>query len=247
VPPEVGTNQLPKLAQINCIRRQIMKMKQKLLALGFALAGGLGSSLPANAADFEVTITNLTRGQQFTPILVASHKAGVKLFGLGQPASPEFATLAEEGNTEPLTGLLTAMPEVLDVTNTDGLLNPGASVTLKVKTCGAFNHLSVASMLIPTNDGFFALNGVKGPWFQEVATHTSVAYDAGSERNDELCASIPGPSFAECGGPGGGGAPAGGEEDYVHIHAGIHGIGDLNTAERDWRNPVARIAIRRLP
>jgi hypothetical protein len=224
-----------------------MKMKQKLLTLGFALAVGLGSSLPANAADFEVTITNLTRGQQFTPILVASHKAGVKLFELGLPASPELATLAEEGNTEPLTGLLTAMPEVLDVTNTGGLLNPGASVTLIVKTRGAFNHLSLASMLIPTNDGFFALNGVKGPWVQEVVTHTSVAYDAGSERNDELCASIPGPSFAECGGPGGGGAPAGGEEDYVHVHAGIHGIGDLNAAERDWRNPVARIAIRRLP
>lgn len=222
-------------------------MKQKLLALGIALAGGLGNSLPANAGDFEVTITNLTRGQQFTPVLVASHKAGVKLFELGQPASPELATLAEEGNTVPLASLLTAMPEVLEVTNSSGLLNPGASVTLIVKTRGAFNHLSVASMLIPTNDGFFALNGVKGPRFQAVATHTSVAYDAGSERNDELCASIPGPSFAECGGPGGGGAPTGGEEGYVHVHAGIHGIGDLNTAERDWRNPVARIVIRRVP
>lgn len=222
-------------------------MKQKLLALGIALAGGLGNSLPANAGDFEVTITNLTRGQQFTPVLVASHKAGVKLFELGQPASPDLATLAEEGNTVPLASLLTAMPEVLEVTNSSGLLNPGASVTLKVKTRGAFNHLSVASMLIPTNDGFFALNGVKGPRFQAVATHTSVAYDAGSERNDELCASIPGPSFAECGGPGGGGVPTGGEEGYVHVHAGIHGIGDLNTAERDWRNPVARIVIRRVP
>ncbi len=222
-------------------------MKQKLLALGLALAGGLGNSLPTNAADFEVTITNLTRGQQFTPILVATHRAGVKLFDLGQPASPELATLAEEGNTVPLASLLTAIPEVLDVTNSSGLLNPGASVTLKVKTRGVFNHLSVASMLIPTNDGFFALNGVKGPRDQGVATETSIAYDAGSERNDELCASIPGPSFAECGGPGGGGAPADGEEGYVHVHAGIHGIGDLNTADRDWRNPVARIVIRRLP
>ena len=222
-------------------------MKQKLLALGIALAGGLGNSLPANAADFEVTITNLTRGQQFTPILVATHKAGVKLFELGQPASPELATVAEEGNTVPLDGLLTGMPEVLDVTNSSDLLNPGASVTLKVKTRGAFNHLSVASMLIPTNDGFFALNGVKGPWVQKLATHTSVAYDAGSETNDELCASIPGPFFTECGGPGGGGAPTGGEEGYVHVHAGIHGIEDLNAAERDWRNPVARIVIHRLP
>ena len=222
-------------------------MKQKLLALGIALAGVFGNSLSANAADFEVTITNLTSGQQFTPILVASHKAGVQLFKLGQPASPELATLAEEGNTEPLTNLLTATPGVLDVTKSSGLLNPGASVTVKVKTRGDFNRLSVASMLIPTNDAFFALNGVKGPWNHEVATHTSVAYDAGSERNDELCASIPGPSFAECGGPGGGGAPTGGEEGYVHVNAGIHGIGDLTAAERDWRNPAARIVIRRVP
>ena len=29
------------------------------------------------------------------------------------------------------------------------------------------------------------------------------AYDSGSEVNDELCASIPGPDFEECGGPWG--------------------------------------------
>ena len=222
-------------------------MKRKLWVLGFVLVGSLVNGLAAHAADFEVTITNLTRGQQFTPILVASHKAGVKLFALGQPASPELATLAEEGNTVPLTGLLTAMPDVLEVATSTGLLDPGKSVTLKVKTRGAFNHMSVGSMLIPTNDGFFALNDVAGPRVHKTATHTSVAYDSGSERNDELCASIPGPSFSECGGPGGGGAPVGGEEGYVHVHSGIHGTGDLDAAVRDWRNPVVRIVIRRLP
>jgi hypothetical protein len=35
--------------------------------------------------------------------------------------------------------------------------------------------------------------------------------------------------------------------NFVHIHAGIHGVGDLQEATHDWRNPVARIAIRRLP
>ncbi len=28
-----------------------------------------------------------------------------------------------------------------------------------------------------------------------------------------------------------------------HIHAGIHGIGDLDPARRDWRKPVAQITI----
>ena len=39
--------------------------------------------------------------------------------------------------------------------------------------------------------------------------------------------------------------PVGGEQGYVHIHAGIHGIGNLVAADRDWRNPVAHISIRR--
>ena len=48
-------------------------------------------------------------------------------------------------------------------------------------------------------------------------------------------------------GPGGGGMPAGGEEGYVHVHAGIHGIGDLDASERDWRNPVAMVTIELVP
>ncbi len=41
--------------------------------------------------------------------------------------------------------------------------------------------------------------------------------------------------------------PSGEEEDYVHVHAGIHGIGNLPAADRDWRNPVAQITIQRVP
>jgi len=219
----------------------------RLISLGLFVIGFFASNLAASAANFEVTVTNLTRGQSFTPILVASHKAGVKLFELGQPASPQLAVLAEEGNVAPLDGLLNSMPEVLDTANSGVLLAPGASVTVTVKTQGNSNYVSVASMLIPTNDAFFALNGVAGPRGTDAVTYTSVAYDAGSERNNELCESIPGPSFDECGGPGGGGAPSGGEEGYVHVHARMHGIGDFIAAQRDWRNPVALIVIRRVP
>ncbi|MGH8475485.1 MAG: spondin domain-containing protein, partial [Methylococcales bacterium] len=193
-----------------------MKTFVPLMALGLMLAASAQADSDAGN-NFEITVTNLTRGQQFTPILVASHKAGVRLFKLGSPASPELATLAEEGNTAPLTAALSALPEVLDVADSGALLNPGASVTIRVETRGRFDRVSVASMLIPTNDGFFALNGVRVPRGNQIQTHTSVAYDSGSERNDELCTSIPGPFFTECGGPGGGGAPVGGEEGYVHI------------------------------
>jgi hypothetical protein len=217
------------------------------MVLGLAILSDIPVVFAGEGPQYEVTVTNLTRGQQFTPILVASHKAGVTLFQAGDPASVELATLAEEGNTVPLAALLTGMPEVKGVATSAGLLNPGQSVTVTVPTGGGFGSVSLASMLIPTNDGFFALNGMKGPDGAETLTFFSPVYDAGSEHNDELCASIPGPSFAECGGPGGGGAPVGDEEGYVHIHAGIHGIGDLNAADRDWRNPAAKITIRRIP
>jgi hypothetical protein len=200
----------------------------------------------STAGFFEITVTNITRGQQFTPILVASHKAGVRLFELGNPASPELQTVAEEGDVAPLTQALQATPGVLEVTNSGALLDPGASVKIMVRTRGPFDHVSVAAMLIPTNDGFFAVNSAQGPRARHTHVLTSVAYDSGSERNDELCASIPGPFFDECGGPGGGAAAAGGEEGYVHVHAGIHGIGDLTASQRDWRNPVARITVRRV-
>lgn len=228
-----------------------MKRRTVLFTCGLLGLAGLASA-PAVLADdqhnrrYEVTVTNLTRGQQFTPILVASHKESLDLFRLGAPASAGLAILAEEGNTSPLASELSARPETGNVVSGAGLTNPGASVTLIVEGGGRFDHVSVAAMLIPTNDAFFAINGVPLPRGNQTLTLVAPAYDAGSERNDELCASIPGPNFAECGGPGGGAAPAGGEEGYVHIHAGIHGIGDLPASVRDWRNPVALISIRRV-
>lgn len=221
-------------------------MKKLVLVISSVLLlSASGAMADGDGKKFEVTITNLTRGQRFTPILAASHKKGVRLFQLGTTSSPELEILAEEGNTAPLKALLAAMPEVRDVTDSGGLLDPGQSVTLTVQTGGGFDHVSVGAMLIPTNDGFFALNGVEGPNGKKTVTLFSPAYDAGTEANDELCASIPGPFFVECGGPGGG-ADVGGGEGYVHIHAGIHGVGDLHASERDWRNPVAKITIRRV-
>jgi hypothetical protein len=222
----------------------------------------LAFAAEAKNREYEVTVTNLTRGQRFTPILVATHKQGVRLFELGSPASPQLRTLAEEGDTGPLASLLLSMPEVKDVVTStpppppSNLIEPGESITLRVETSGAFDHLSVAAMLIPTNDGFFALNGVEGPRSNNELILFSPAYDAGTERNDESCGSIPGPGFIECVTPenplgNGGGAMIDGGEGYVHIHAGIHGVGgglptsDLNASLRDWRNPVAKITIRR--
>jgi len=188
---------------------------------------------------YRVTITNITQGEIFTPIMAASHPRGLRLFELGKTASTELAMLAEGGDTAPLAALLLS-EGAHDVATADDVLPPGGSVTLMVDVAGNKRHLSVASMLVPSNDAFFALNGVQGPRGHRTRTLFSPAYDAGSESNDELCVSIPGPPFI-CAGEGFN--PADGE-GYVHIHPGIQGVGDLIVANHDWRNPVAKISIK---
>jgi len=213
----------------------------KKIISGLALASLLGTSA-AIAANYEVTITNVTHGTVFTPILVVSHAPGVKLFKLGQPASDELAALAEGGAVGPLATALGTDSRVVDTADSGGPLLPGESVTVTVEAPHGKGQVSLAAMMLPTNDGFIALNGVKASGNKHSFSYSSPGYDAGSEPNDELCISIPG------GGPcaGEGGSPGTGGEDYVHVHSGIHGIGDLTPGEHDWKNPAAHIVIKRV-
>ena len=221
------------------------RLISNLSIAAFLVAGFTAGTGDADEeGHFAVTVTNLTRGQVFTPILVASHAAGVMLYELGQPASVPLEHLAEAGDTGPLKQMLSSMREVLDVTDSGAPLPPGHSVTIKVQTRGEFDHVSVASMLVPTNDAFFAVNDAEGPEGERTITLYSPAYKAGTEAADELCIHIPGPPNV-CQGEGFNPSRAG-AENFVHVHSGIHGVGDLKAADRDWRNPVARIVIRRV-
>jgi hypothetical protein len=222
------------------------------LTSALVLAEVVSAAVAGATPLYEVTVTNITRNQRFTPILAATHTDAVHLFTLGSPASSGLETLAEEGNVGPLSAALAADAAVADVVSSpapppaDNLVAPGESVVLTISGGRGIDRLSVAAMLIPTNDAFVALNGVELPRGDRSVSFFAVAYDAGSERNDELCESIPGPGFPECGGDGGGLMPSGGEEGFVHVHQGIHGIGDLLPSVRDWRNPVAHVTIRRV-
>ena len=198
--------------------------------------------LAQDEGTYVVRVTNLTKAQSFTPIIAASHTPAARIFLAGTLASSELRTVAEEGNVEPLRALLEGMAAVQEVVSSAGLLTRGATSRLEVEGGGAFSILSLVAMLIPTNDAFVGVTTML-PDSRETKVVYAYAYDAGTEQNDELCASIPGPFFNECGGPGGGGQ-AGNGEGVVTIHPGIHGIGDLPPSDRDWRNPVARITIR---
>ena len=195
--------------------------------------------------QYEVKVTNITRGAQFTPILTAVHNDRVSLFTLGAPASSGLKTLAEEGNTAPLSDTLSTNPNVLSVATQGGLLGPGQTRVFTVESSAKFDSLTVAAMLIPTNDAFFSVTVEDLPRGRDTVSRRGVAYDSGTEQNDELCSSIPGPFFTECNGPGGGGKPGNGE-GFVHVNGGIHGVGDLKASLRDWRNPVVSVTVRRV-
>ncbi len=219
-------------------------MKHKLITLiGCILALTLISANSfAGDKSYKVSITNMTAAQTFTPIMIAVHKHGVKLFTPGSPASPQLAMLAEGGDTAPLSEMLMMNPRVEHVITTGGPLSPGETVDVEIPAHRSYRYISLASMMLPTNDGFIALSGVRVPRGKHATMYLSPGYDAGSEINDESCENIPGP-FG-CDGMGIGYTEEEGE-GYVHINSGIHGIGDIDAADYDWKNSVARIVIKR--
>ena len=228
-------------------------MNRSCLVALIAVVSLLGASVPAwaqSAPRYRVTITNLTKGQTFTPILIATHSPATRIFAPGTAASPQLQVLAEEGDTAMLAALLRATPTTVGEVVTGppplaGLQTPGTTRTYDISGGSNFTQLSLAAMLIPTNDAFVG-GSVMLPSGSDPVVVDLLAYDAGSEGNDELCASIPGPSFMECGGPGGG-RRIGRGEGAITVHNGMHGIGNMIPSLRDWRGPVARVTIVRVP
>lgn len=209
------------------------------LASGAAMAQtGLEFLVPDSAeGSYTVTITNLTPGQTFTPQLLVTHPTSIALFEIGAPAIEELAILAEGGDTGPLT--LLAMGAGANATTIGGLLPPGASASGEIDAV-AGDVLSIAAMLIPTNDTFVALDGMPLPAEGSV-TYYLKAYDAGTEANDQNCRHIPGPL---CGGEGVSAADEG-DEGFVHVSNGFHNLrrNALKPEDYDWRNPVARVTV----
>jgi hypothetical protein len=124
------------------------------------------------------------------------------------------------------------------VAQADTPILPGETLTLYVSGQNK-SRISLASMLLPTNDGFVALNS-KRIKPNRVTTFLLPAYDAGTEDNDEDCANIPGP--LSCGG-GEGYNPEPGE-GFVYPHPGTHGDGGFSAADFSWADPVAMVTAR---
>jgi len=221
------------------------------------LAAAIGTvAVPAMAADLTVKITNLTQGIAFTPLLVAGHDSSTTLFTPGAAASANLQAMAEGGSIAGLSGDVTGAGGVVQENPAAGLLTAGKSAMTDIDT-GANTQLSVVAMMLPTNDGFVALNNLTIPTTPGTYTYNLNAYDAGTEANDEIRGGgapgvagfpVPGPLDASVG-TGGTGVNAV-AEGFVHIHRGVlgdtssdSGVSDIDSTTHRWLNPVARVTL----
>lgn len=196
---------------------------------------------PTASVSYMITVTNLTASQIFSPPVVASHSDMTSMFTPGSAASAEMAALAEEGDGSGLLTMLLGDPDVLDATAFAGMILPGTSDSITIEFDGAHRSMSIAGMLVTTNDGFFALDSVGGMHRSDKVVLFAPVWDAGTEANSEDCAYIPGPP---CGNAGAHDPAA--AEGFIHLHSGIHGGASLTPAVDDWGVYAARIEVIRL-
>ncbi len=199
---------------------------------------------------FSITLTNLTTGepgmggQIFSPPIFAAHAAGFKIYEVGYKAEPYMVALAEGGDVSGLAALATAAGANSVVG--DGMVHPGASVTVMVSADAMNSALSFATMLVSTNDAFIGVTDVA--LFDDAGmpinkTIELRSYDAGSEQNTERGTDIPGPvGLSAEEDPEGSNARVPTEGGVITNHPGIMGVGDV-AASFAWTEPTAMLTI----
>lgn len=226
-------------------------MNNKKTLLTTTVAGLIAlTGVSAQAADLSIKVTNLTHGITFTPILVASHDSETHLFQSGEAASANLESMAEGGDISGLAADVAAFGgQSVSNPNGKGLLLASENTDWFDFDTQSDTHLSLTTMLLPTNDAFGGIDGWKIP--TEAGTYTILvnAYDAGTEANTEIITDIP----ADPTGNAGTGASGLATEDAnktVHIHPGVigdssatDGLSDLNNKVHRWLNPVLKVSV----
>ncbi|MPW27563.1 hypothetical protein F9L16_00885 [Agarivorans sp. B2Z047] len=144
--------------------------------------------------EYEVTIYNDTSAQPLSPAVVGIHSATISLWSLGTSASVPLETMAEGGDASQLADMFT--DDNVAVTGA-GAIGPGAYETLMISASERSDmQLSLATMMVNTNDAFTGLNGIDigGLMVGDSMTYSLPAYDAGTEQNSEAVGTIPGPA-----------------------------------------------------
>lgn len=173
---------------------------RKLICLA-AMCAVAGTQTQLRGDEIFIDIENAATsgGFFFTPVFLGFHDGGFDVFDSGALASASFIPLAEEGMTGDLAAdLLAAQATSQSVTVAGSSVgpppfDPGENIRTRVdvdtSTQRFFNY---ASMVIPSNDAFFANNDAlelfdAGGNFlgnRTIEITAGMIYDAGSEVND---------------------------------------------------------------
>ncbi|NET72080.1 MAG: PEP-CTERM sorting domain-containing protein [Sphaerospermopsis sp. SIO1G2] len=163
----------------------------------------------ASAATLKVTIENLAQpqGVVVTPLWVGFHDGNFDIFNIGEAASSSLETLAEDGNTAPISNLFSSSGSG-QVQGT--LLGPGiapgsppvippgttASQTFKIDgNLASSRYFSYGAMIVPSNDAFIANDNSRAfRIFDDAGNFIGAdfiisgdrVWDAGTEVNDEI-------------------------------------------------------------
>jgi len=210
-----------------------------------------------NARELDISITNLTQGIYFTPLLAATHDSDTHLFQPGTMASANLQAMAEGGDISGLISDLAVVNANVSENPAAGLLAPGSTAMTIINSGAGNSYFSLVAMLLPTNDGFVGIDALSLPNIPGTYTYYLNAYDAGTEANDEIIngAGTPGSAGipADPGGNNGTSATGVTSEEgnsMVHTHRGnlgdtdvTGGISDLDSRIHRWLNPVAQLVI----
>ena len=200
---------------------------------------------------YDVTITNLTTGQPMSPAIVVTHGPRVSLYKVGGVASAGIQAIAESGDPSVAYGMLNGAPGVFQAVATTApahrIGGPGpSSLTVQITGDAEKRLISVATMLICTNDGFAGVSNIPLPMDNTPVIVYADAYDAGTERNTEVDGDIVPPCFGIGPTKGTGGAGHVAEQLRVRSHPGIDGPRALSATLHSWTDPVAMITIQKV-
>jgi hypothetical protein len=217
--------------------------KERFMLKRFLIAAAVwglllsGVAIPATAASpssrtARVTLTNLTEHQIFSPPLIAVG-SDPRIFSLGTRAGRGLRLIAEEGDSSVLAASLSSDPRVSQVVALTDPLMHGDSISVDVPV-GDGERLSVATMLVDTNDGFTGTSGFPLDEIRDATLYLRT-FDAGTEVNNEKAAFVPGPPFD--------GHRRQPEHGFIGYHKGIKGLGDLDPSVYGWTDPSASLTI----
>jgi len=215
-----------------------------LTACGMALslAACSDNETVSGSKTYTISITNLTQNQPMSPPAAILHGGNFSAWRIGSAASTALEMLAEGGSNGALLALQADKPQF----DAGAPLAPGASLSFTLSTDNAFDRLTIASMLVNTNDAFSGINAMELSQLSSGQTMIvdAYTYDAGTENNSELAGSMPGPA------DGGEGFNALNDDitQVVTLHGGVvtaddgYSVSVLNESHR-FDNPAMRISI----